>query len=367
MKKNLYIIGTRGLPARHGGFETFAEKLGLYLVNKNWNIFVYCQKIKKSKKIDKWKKINLININVKNNNPLSSVIFDYKSILHASKQKGIFLILGYNTAIFNFILKINKKNSIINMDGIEWKREKWSKIIKIWFYINEFFGMLFSRVAIADNPHIKSYLFNKYHTKKIIMIPYGAENKIYDVNQVLKKYGLQKKKYGIIVARPEPENSVYAIIRVFSKKERNIKLVVLGSYNFKYNEFHKRIKNISSKEIIFLGSIYEKKEITSLRLNSLFYFHGHKVGGTNPALVEALATKCPIIAYDNPYNRWVAKNAAIYFNNDTSLDKNIDNLISNKKLRKKLSYNSHRRFLQNFTWDKILKKYEYYLNKNYKI
>lgn len=367
MKKNLYIIGTRGLPAKHGGFETFAEKLSLYLVNKNWNVFVYCQKIKKLEKIDKWKRINLININVKNNNPLSSVIFDYKSILHASKQKGIFLILGYNTAIFNFILKIKKKNSIINMDGIEWKREKWSKIIKIWFYINEFFGMLFSRVAVADNPHIKSYLLSKYRTKKIIMIPYGAENKIYNGIQVLKKYGLQKKKYAIMVARPEPENSVYEIIKVFSKKKRNIKLAVIGSYDFKYNDFHKKIKKISSKEIYFLGSIYDKKKITTLRSNSMFYFHGHKVGGTNPALVEALATKCPIIAYDNLFNRWVAKNAAIYFNDDASLDKNINYIISSNKFRNKLSYNSYNRFLENFTWKKILKKYEYYLNKNYKI
>lgn len=366
MKKNLYIIGTRGIPAQYGGFETFAEKLSLYLSNRNWNVYVYAQKIKKTKKITKWKKINLINIRVKNNNPLSSVIFDYKSILHASNQKGIFLILGYNTAIFNLILKLKRKFSIINMDGIEWQREKWNKIIKIWFYINEFFGMKFSKVAIADNPHIKNYLFNKYKTDKIKMIPYGAESEIFNNLYVLKKYNIQKKKYALIVARPEPENSVYEIIKVFSKKKRNIKLVVLGSYNFENNKFHKKVKNIASQEIIFLGSIYDKKEISTLRSNSLFYFHGHKVGGTNPALVEALSSKCPIIAYDNLYNRWVAKNSAIYFNNEKSLDKKIDLMIYSKKVRKKLSHNSISEFKKRFKWENILHKYEQILLKYYK-
>jgi len=364
-KKKLYILGTRGIPANHGGFETFAEKLSIYLVNRNWNVYVYTQKVKKTKLINKWKKINLINIKVKNKNALSSVIFDYKSILHASKQKGIFLILGYNTAIFNIILNFKRKFSIINMDGFEWKREKWHIIIKIWFYINEFFGMIFSNVAIADNPHIKNYLFNKYRSNKITMIPYGADTKIYNSLNVLKKYNIKKKRYGLIIARPEPENSVDQIIRVFSQKKRNIKLIVLGNYDFKNNKFHEKIKKTCSDKVIFLGSIYDKKIISTLRINSLFYIHGHKVGGTNPALVEALATKCSIIAYDNPFNRWVAKNAALYFNNDNSLEKNINLLINNKALNSKLSINSYKRFTDNFKWKKILSKYEDILNKNY--
>ena len=195
MNKHLFLLGTRGVPAKHGGFETFAEKLCLYLINRGWKITVYCQNYSKKKKsYEKWENINKVNIYVKNNNPLSTIIFDFKSILHASKQNGIFLILGYNTAIFSLILKIKKKFTLINMDGIEWKRDKWSLLVKIWFYINEYLAIKFNNFYIADNPYIQRYLSLKYNIKNLEMIPYGSETKFRKDNNILKKLKLKKKK-----------------------------------------------------------------------------------------------------------------------------------------------------------------------------
>ena len=131
-KKTINIIGTRGIPASHGGFETFAEKLSLYLVKKKWVVNVFCQEFGKSKPSKmKWNGINLIRIPVNFKGPLSTIIYDFKSALISSHIKGLCLTLGYNTAIFNIFQKFKKQKNIFNMDGIEWKRDKWNFFIKV--------------------------------------------------------------------------------------------------------------------------------------------------------------------------------------------------------------------------------------------
>ena len=135
--KIVSILGTRGIPSNHGGFETFAQDLGLYLSERGWTVNVYCQKIGKGKtEIEIWKGIQLIKIYIKKDTNYGTLLFDLKSIIHSLRNKGIFLTLGYNTAILNLIYKVFRKVNIINMDGIEWKRRKWGFFIKSWFWIN---------------------------------------------------------------------------------------------------------------------------------------------------------------------------------------------------------------------------------------
>ena len=355
--KELTILGIRGIPASHGGFETFAEELSLYLCNNKWNITVYCQVQSNSTKITTiyYKNIKLVNVPVRGEGAFSTIIFDFKSVINSIKYGNLILILGYNTAIFSIILKLTNKKVIFNMDGLEWKRKKWKWYEKCWLYLNEIAACYLSNHLIADHPEIKKHLESRVNSRKISMIPYGARELKSFKNINLDEYNLNNKKFCTVIARPEPENSILEIVRAFSKTSRRYNLVVLGSFDMK-NSYHKSIINNASEEVIFLGPIYNKNTLDSLRKLSILYIHGHRVGGTNPSLVEALGAGQPILAHDNPFNRWVAGEGALYFNSEEELD-NIFNRLLDYNLEY-LSRNSLNRFYKEFQWEQVLNEYE---------
>jgi hypothetical protein len=155
MKKSLRILGTRGIPAQHGGFETFAQQLALYLVNHGWKVTAYCQSTGSGDSYeDSWNGIKLMHIPVKQTGAKSTIIFDWKSTLHASHYNDLILTLGYNTAIFCVLYRLKGIINLINMDGIEWKRDKWSFPERIWLLLNEFAGCWLGNHLIADHPEI---------------------------------------------------------------------------------------------------------------------------------------------------------------------------------------------------------------------
>jgi len=356
------ILGIRGIPASHGGFETFAEKLAIYLSNMNWKVTVYCQDNKtRVLKKEYWRGIKLIKIPSKYNGSIGSIIFDYKSVMLAKKSSEIFLTLGYKTAIFSILL--NKKINITNMDGLEWKRRKYNLFEKIWLRLNEKFAVVFSAHIIADNPAIKKRMEMISPSKKLItMIPYGAErpkNNLSNDEQkkTLNALGIHSPEYILIVARPVEENNIFEIVQTFSKKKRKHKLVILGDYKDSIR-YQKKVLNIAGKEVLFLGAIYNKIILDILRTHAKLYIHGHSVGGTNPALVEAMGAGIAVLAYDNSFNRWVAGNNAHYFSNGEELNQKLDNLLSNKEEIEKMSISSLNRYKENFKWEKILVEYE---------
>lgn len=359
MKKEIIITGIRGIPASHGGFETFAEYFALHMKSQGWGVTVYCQDDGKGNVYEnEWKGIKLIHIPVSNPGPLGTIIFDWKSILHSLKQNGLIITLGYNTAIFNVLYRITGRKNIINMDGIEWKRQKWGKVAKTWFWLNERFGCWFGNHLVADHPEILKHLATRVSDRKITMIPYGAP----EVNEadlgVLAKYDLKQDEYGIVIARAEPENSILEIVKGFSSRNRGKKLVVLGNYDSESNCYHRQVIDSASDEVVFLGAIYDKEELNALRKFSRFYIHGHQVGGTNPSLVEAIGAKNAILAHDNKFNRWVAKEAALYFSNEIDISSLIDTLFLDDVIINRLRKASDRNFYENFTWPLILQQYE---------
>ena len=357
---NLIITGIRGIPGSHGGFETFAEYLALFLKKENWNVTVYCQEdyIKSSKIYEShWNGIKRFHIPIKQTGALGTIIFDFKTIIHAANQPGTILTLGYNTALFNLYLKFFKKKIVLNMDGIEWKRDKWKFHERVWLFLNEFIGAKVGNILVADNPEIKNHLLKYAADSKIKMIPYGArqvENP--DVNYI-HQHGLISNNFSIIIARAEPENSILDIVTAFSKRKRNSNLVVLGNYD-KNNKYHADVIKAASDEVIFLGAIYNHDELDALRYYSKLYIHGHTVGGTNPSLVEAMGSGQAILAHDNKFNRWVAGDGAIYFHDIETLSKQLDCTLDNTKILTELSSNSSRRFHENFKWSKILNQYK---------
>lgn len=356
--KTLRILGTRGIPAAHGGFETFAEHLALYLRDRGWRVIVYSQDIGQAPVAhDTWQGIERVRISVAGDNALYTMRFDWLSILHAAKHNDLCLTLGYNTALFNAVLRLKGVPNIFNMDGIEWIRAKWSKPAKTWFWINDWFGCWLGNHLIADNPAIKTHLMTRVPDDKITMIPYGAVPVKHAPEEPVRQYGLEPGRYLTVIARPEPENSLLEIVEAFSVKQRGYKLAVLGSYQAD-NPYHAAVRRAASQEVEFLGAIYDAPTVQALRFHSAAYVHGHQVGGTNPSLVEALGAGNAVIAHENRFNLWVAGQGASYFDSVNKLSTCFDQLLSDDNTLRRMREASRQRFEQALTWPIVLSQYE---------
>ncbi len=357
--RHLHILGTRGIPACHGGFETFAEKLALYLVSKGWTVSVYCQEQGRSSiEREIWQGVELVKIHVPFEGAKGSILFDWIAARTASSSDGVALTLGYNTALFSLFYRLRKFPHLINMDGLEWQRDKWSLPAKAWLYLNERFGCWFGDHLIADHPEIEKHLQSRAPAKKITMIPYGADVPDDFDDSIIEDLGLTRKDYALIVARPEPENSILGMVRAFSRKVRGVKLVVLGNYDDVKNNYQRNVLSAAGGEVVFAGAIYDKSRLAALRENAALYLHGHTVGGTNPALVEALASGLPVLAHDNRFNRWVAGSGAEYFSDEDSCAVRLDDLLANRVKLDSLSKLSKSRFNDSFQWSSVLDAYE---------
>jgi len=361
--KRILILGTRGIPAAHGGFETFAEFLALYLVEHGWEVTVYCQEGEGNVLWeDEWKGVHRVHIPVHKGGALGTIIFDWKSTWHAAKQQGLVLTLGYNTAIFSFLYRIKGKTNLFNMDGLEWKRDKWSLPERAWLYLNERMGCLLGNHLIADHPEIKNHLVTRVKPEKVTMIPYGANQVNTADISLLDAYGLNGNEYSIVIARPEPENSTLEIVRAFSCKPRGHKLLVLGKF-LPENCYHQSILDAASDEVIFPGAIYDKDIVNALRFYARIYIHGHTVGGTNPSLIEAMGAGSAVLAHDNRFNCWVAGDGACFFKDEQACVDKFDDLLNSDEQVVAMKQVSVDRYLSMFTWDAILAQYEILLKK----
>lgn len=359
----LRILGIRGIPAAHGGFETFAEQLAVHLVNRGWRVVVYCQEDGAGPVVeDEWFGIQRVRIPVSMSGPAGTIIFDLRSTLHAARTKGLCLTLGYNTAIFSVLLRLRGIVNVINMDGIEWARAKWGRIAKAWFWLNERFGCWIGDHLVADHPRIKDHLSTRVRRSKITTIAYGGEAIESADSSIITALGLAPNGYYTVIARPEPENSLLEIVEGFSRRPRSRKLAILGRYD-RDNDYHRRVLEAAGKDVVFLGPIYDKDVVRALRYFSCAYVHGHQVGGTNPSLVEALGASNAVMAHDNPFNRWVAGPGACYFNGAASFASLLDELEGDAPRLQAMSAASASRHQEAFTWEQILGQYEQLLSR----
>lgn len=366
MSYKISILGIRGIPARYGGFETFAEHLACFLAYKGWEVTVYCQEDSGNSIWEStWQGIRRVHVPVSVSGSLGTIVFDGKAVFHALSQEGIFLTLGYNTAIFSALHRLKGQANIFNMDGVEWRRAKWGVLAKTWLRINERIACWVGNHLIADHPEIKKHLLPQVDSEKITMIPYGGQKIVSADADLLKPYGVTSNHFSLVVARPEPENSLLEIVQAFSARHRNHFLVVLGNFLPDDNKYHNEVMSAASDEVLFLGGIYDADIVSCLRFHSRFYVHGHQVGGTNPSLVEALGAGCAVLAHDNVYTRWVAGSAAMYFEGATSLADLFDNLLSANDKILEMKTASRGRFDQQFTWPKVLDSYHELLLRHY--
>jgi len=357
--KTLRILGTHGVPAAYGGFETAAENVARHLVKHGWRVVVYCQ-VPGSGPIteDVWQGIERVLVPISTEGWLATSRFDLLSIRHASQRRDLCLTFGYNTAVLNTWQRLVGIPNVINMDGIEWSRARWGPARQAILYVNERIGCLVGNHLIADHPEIETYLRGHAPARKITTITYGADVLPDAPTAPVRQLGLEPAQYLTIVARLIPENSILELVRGFSARPRGRRLVVVGACTPESDPYHRAVVDAGSDEVGFLGPVYDSHVLGPLRAHSLAYLHGHTVGGTNPSLVEALAAGNPVVAHDNAYNRWVAQDGALYVKDAAGVDGAVTRLIAEPDLAARLGAAASRRHQEEFTWEHVAGQYE---------
>ncbi|MCF2447078.1 DUF1972 domain-containing protein [Dyadobacter sp. CY345] len=352
------ILGTRGIPNRYGGFEQCAEYLARGLAVKGHEVIVYNSHNHPYQK-SQWNDVRIIHIYDPEYRfgTVGQSIYDLNCIRDVRKQNcDIILQLGYNTSsIWGAMLP---KDAVVttNMDGLEWQRSGFGESVKKFLLYAEKCGVRYSDHLISDSVGIQSYLKEKYAIDSTF-IPYGADEFKYPNPFLLDDYFLRPYEYDLLISRLEPENSTEIILDGVVKAAQNRPFLVIGNNKTKFGDHLKR-KFKGYKNIRFLGGIYDINKLNNLRYYSNLYFHGHAVGGTNPSLLEAMASQSLIAAHDNIFNRSILGEDALYFMTPDQVSEQLE------KVRKsepdhivKIDRNTDK-IRTTYTWEKITNQYE---------
>ena len=352
------IIGTVGVPANYGGFETLVEQLVRYNTSEELEYAVYCSGKSYSNK--RWvfhgAKTEYVPLNA---NGIQSIPFDIISLIRASKKSDTILILGVSGCIFLPIFRLfSKKKLIINIDGLEHRRDKWNKHIRQFLKISEKMAVKYGDIIVTDNKGITDYVKKEYGVDSEL-IAYGGDHVLQNITQeesdaILIKYNINVKEYSLGICRIEPENNVHIILEAFSRMPDK-QIVFIG--NWDKSEYGRSLREKYSEfnNIKLQSPIYNLRDLYALRNRCWLYLHGHSAGGTNPSLVEAMFFEKPVIAFDCVYNRATTHNKAIYFNSTCELKQIINNYADSFS---EVGKNMRQIASKEYTWDHIAKQYE---------
>ena len=382
-KKHIFIIGCKGIPARYGGFETFVENLTKYNDNSNIQYHVACAVDELAE--DNYEYVHndahCFNIQWRNLGSARAVFYDIDALkwcIDYIKKNNIKNPIIYILAcrIGPFISKYRKQihalggQLFVNPDGHEWKRSKWSKPVQMYWKLSEKLMVKNADFLICDSQNIESYIKQSYsaYSPKTTFIAYGADVKKSDLADNdekflswLENHGLRAKNYYLVVGRFVPENNYETMIREFMTAKTDKDFVIItdtdGSF---YDELKSSTHFDNDKRIKFVGTVYDQQLLKKIREGAYAYLHGHEVGGTNPSLLEALASTRLNLLLDVGFNREVAEEGAIYWSKDKG---DLANLISKADDMADdevnlLSQKARKRIEEYYSWEYIVKNYE---------
>lgn len=350
------ILGTRGIPNYYGGFEQFAEFFSVYLVKKGHEVYCYNSHNHKNQE----KTFHGVQI-IHQYDPeyklgtFGQFIYDYNCIIDSRKRNfDIILQLGYTSNSIWFFLLPKKPIIITNMDGVEWKRSKYSKPVQQFLKFAERLAAVSSDYLVSDSLGIQKFLKERYK-KESTYIAYGAHPFNEPNEAILNEYNVEKENFNMIMARFEPENNLDMVLEgVALNIENKTTILVVGNHNTRYGEYLKNKFN-TNQNIRFIGAIYNLEHLNNLRYFSKLYFHGHSVGGTNPSLLEAMASQALIAAHNNDFNKGVLKNNAFYFSTAIEVKNILKTVKKNDNLH--LIQRNYESIENDFNWSKINGQY----------
>jgi len=335
------VIGTVGVPACYGGFESLVENL---IEDSQVDYLVYCQASTYPVKTERYNSATLKYVPLKANG-IQSIFYDAYSILHSLIfTRNDILVLGVSGAFVLPIFKLASNRKVVtNIDGLEWKRDKWGTLAKRFLKFSEKIAVRFSDTIVADNRAIANYVAKEYGLKTVTIAYGGDHAKIRDVPRA-------RSDFYLALCRIEPENNIVLILEAFEKSEERIKFIG----NWQNSDFGRKLKEkyTSFKNIELIEPIYDVDKLFELRASCKGYIHGHSAGGTNPSLVEMMHFGVNTLCFDCDYNRESTEHLAHYFKDVRTLREHLDcTFRDNGSVMSEIA-------CRRYTWDIIRKKYE---------
>ena len=376
--QHVFIIGSRGLPAQYGGFETFVDQLVSHQVSPDIQYHVACLSNDQAYQHFDYKGVDCFTIKAPKLGPARVIAYDMMAINYALKlikkqgiEQPIFYVLGNTIGAFvaPFARKIHKIGGrfYINPDGLEWKRAKWAKPIQAYLKYSEKIMTRHADLVISDNPGIESYIKEAYPWSKTTYIAYGTDlsstslsSQDNKVREFYHKWQTQEKNYYLILGRFVPENNYETAIREFmaSSTKRDLVIICNQEGNPYFEELRARTRFDQDPRVKFVGTVYDQDLLKYIRKEAFAYIHGHEVGGTNPGLLEALAHTDLNLVLGVSFNQTVAKDTAHYWTKETGNLAHLINQVDPLEDVSEWGQRSKANMKQNFTWEKIVGEYE---------
>jgi glycosyltransferase involved in cell wall biosynthesis len=364
MKLKIAILGTRGIPNNYGGFEHISEYVSAGLVKRGHMVSVYNSHNHVYQE-HTWNGVDIIHCFDPEYlmGTAGQFVYDFNCLMDARKRKfDMILMMGYTSSSIWGRLYPQNSTIITNMDGLEWKRSKYSKSVQNFLKYAEKLAVKHSDYYISDSLIIKSYLSGKYGINSKY-IPYGADVFTHAEKEQLTINDVQNDDYFLLMARMEPENNIETILEGFSNSQSGKQFKVLGDVGNKFGKFITQ-KFGNDERIQFKGSIFDTAQVRLLQNNSYLYFHGHSVGGTNPSLLEAMASEALIAAHNNPFNKSVLNTDAYYFSNAREVRELVEN-VKRQEPEKTMVNNNRDKIKYQFNWESIIDQYEKFAIESY--
>lgn len=352
----LAIIGTRGIPANYGGFETFAEELSTRLVARGHDVTVYCRSnnIKYDRPIYKGVKLTVLpTIGTKY---LDTVAHTFLSVLHAvPKRFDCVLICNAANAVFAAVPRLTGSPIALNVDGIERKRKKWGGLGRAYYRLSEFLATFIPNVIVTDAAVIREYYLKTYR-KQSTMIAYGADCTRVDSTAALDRLEVKPRQYFLYVSRLEPENNAHLVIKAFEGVQTDKQLLIVGNAPYAHG-YIEELKSTRDPRIHFPGGIYGTG-YRELQSHAHVYIHATEVGGTHPALIEAMGVGNCVLVFETPENREVAGDCGLFFQSTETLAHQMKACLENPSMVESLRVKAQARAKALYSWDAITNSYE---------
>ncbi|MDQ0222175.1 beta 1-4 rhamnosyltransferase Cps2T [Streptococcus moroccensis] len=376
--QHVFIIGSRGLPATYGGFETFVDQLVSNQQSDQIKYHVACLSDEKSHQHFDYKGADCYTIKAPKLGPARVIAYDMMAIQYGLQlvreqgiQRPIFYILGNTIGGFikPFAKRIQQAGGLflINPDGLEWKRAKWSKPVQSYLKHAEKAMTQSADLVVADNAGIESYLKESYPWSKTTMVAYGTDltpspltGQDKQVRDFYEKWQTAEQDYYLILGRFVPENNYETSLRQFMASQTKRKLLIIA--NHESNPYFEELKAVTGFDqddrIHFVGTVYDQDLLKYIREQAFAYIHGHEVGGTNPGLLEALAHTDLNLVLGVSFNQQVALDTALYWSKDDDSLASLIDQVDQGESRSDLGRKAKAHMLENYTWEKIVSTYE---------
>jgi glycosyltransferase involved in cell wall biosynthesis len=356
MSKSVVVIGTRGYPSYYGGFETAVRRLAPFLADSGWDVNVYCR-AGQTKEDDEARdpRIRTTNTVGLESKSLSTLSFGLTSVLHALWHKPqVALVMNVANGFFLPLLKLRGIPTVVNVDGIEWERAKWNRFAKFVFRLGARLTARYGTILISDSLEIQRR-WKRDFGRKSVFIPYGAN--LASPSEVVP--GLEPGSYVLMVARFVPENTVSEFFQAAGRLAEQHPVVIVGSsgYGGPLDEAAQRLAE--HPNVQWLGHVSDDKKLLSLWHHAGAYFHGHSVGGTNPALVQAMACGAPVVARQTPYNAEVLRaDEHLVAPDPLAIESALRRMLTDHDLRAKARAANRARAATHYDWDDVCRRYE---------